>query len=72
MLFPPTERPAGPARARVLPGQPIGQAAPGPRAGAGRHAARPPGLQAGATEIVPLRFGFQQKFRYIFNLEDKC
>jgi hypothetical protein len=31
-----------------------------------------PGFQAGATEIFLLLFGFQQKFRYIFNLEDKC
>jgi hypothetical protein len=33
------------------PGQPHGQAAPGPRAGAGRHAARSPGYQVGAILI---------------------
>jgi len=56
----------------VGPGQPFGQAATGPRAGAGRHAAGSPGFQAGATEIFLLLLGLQQKFHYIFNLEDEC
>ena len=45
-------RPATLARVAFGPEQPLGQAAPGPRAGVGRYAAKVAGIQAGATLIV--------------------